>query len=202
MCLFLLGAFVGSAFPEFGNKEKTGNYLLLPASTFEKVFTQFLIHFVFGILFFVLLFWIDAHLARWTMLHRESVQSGRVVIEQFQFLKLFGEHDLSVLDKVFCGAFTFSIGTFLFAVRLFFRRFALVKTVICGVGLFFFQYCLLSLFSHLFYPEKTSGFNIELDIYKTILNLENIQLFVYTIFYFAWLFFLPLAYFKLKEKQL
>jgi hypothetical protein len=204
LCLLVLGAFIGKAFPEFNDNVKTGNYLLLPASSFEKALAQFLIYFVLGSLLFVLFFWIDAHLVRWSMQLKESVQSGRVVIEPLQFSAIFKEMGAirTLWDKLFCVTLIFSTGTFLFSVRLFFKHYALVKTVICGVGLFFFIICLLSFFSHLFYPEKTSGLGMELLSYKTSLNLENIQIFFYGITYFAWLFFLPLAYFKLKEKQL
>src|SRR5665647_263187 len=43
MCLFGLGTFVGSAFSELSNKVKTSNYLLIPASTFEKFLCQFVL---------------------------------------------------------------------------------------------------------------------------------------------------------------
>jgi hypothetical protein len=183
---------------------KTGNYLLLPASTFEKVLTQFLINIVLGSILFVLLFYLDIHLARWTMQLKESVQSGSVVIEEFQVSMLYkGVGATNTFwGKLFFVMFIFSTGTFLFSVRLFFQRFALVKSIICGIGLLFFAFCLLVLYSHLFYPEKVEGFNLSLNDYEVCIGVTNYQMFVYTIFYFAWLFCLPLAYFKLKEKQL
>ena len=60
---------------------------------------------------------------------------------------------------------------------------------------------LFVMFSHIFYPNQTHGFDIALKTYRIAKNLNNAQLFVYLIGGLSWLFFLPLAYFKLKEKE-
>jgi hypothetical protein len=192
-----LGAFIGDAFNDLNSKTKTANYLLLPASIFEKILSQFLIRFVFGSCLFLLLFRVDAYLARATVMHEELVKYDIVPFHYSMLSEWVGDGFM-----LFSVMLTVSIETFLFAVRLFFRRFALVKTLITGFVLFFLGVCCFPLFSHLFYPAETQGFDVKLPIYIVFGdNIENIKLFVYCIAFFAWLFLLPLAYFKLKEKQ-
>jgi hypothetical protein len=83
---------------------------------------------------------------------------------------------------------------------LFTKRFALVKSSIALGVLIFALTCCLVLFSHLFYPE-TKGFDIELQKYEPYRGIDNLFLFYSSIAALVWLLFLPLAYFKLKEKQ-
>jgi hypothetical protein len=201
MCSFGLGAFIGNAFPDLNDKIKTANYILYPASTFEKVLSQFLMYVVFGSLFFLGMFWIDAHLARWTMFLKESVQTGEYVIGSFKYSMILENNmPIETAAKILVILLIWNIGVFLFAARLFFRRFALVKTVITGIALFALGACLMVLFSHLFFPE-TNGFNIESRGYKVVGEIYNVMIFAYAL-ELSWLFFLPFAYFKLKEKQI
>jgi hypothetical protein len=199
-CIMGLGAFVGDAFNELNSKTKTGNYLLLPASTFEKVLSQFVIRFVFGICLFLWLFWVDAYLARETMMHTKAIQAGEYVITPFHYSTFF-QPDMTLGFRLFFGMVCVSIGTFLFAGRLFFGRFGLIKSIIAGFGLFFLAACSMVLLSHLFYPAETVGWAVEFTDYNVFEDTTNFEIFTYSIFYFAWLFLLPLAYFKLKEKQ-
>ena len=194
-----LGAFIGNAFPEWNDKIKTGNYLLLPASTFEKLLSQFLIYIVFGTFCFFLLFWIDAHLAQWTALGMESAQERGVVIHDFQFSMLYSQID-ELRMQLLITMFIITNGLFLFTARLFFKRFALVKSIITGAVIFYLCMCCFVLFSHIFYPE-TTGFNIELPNYEVIGDVHNFEIFFFVLAYSLWAFLLPLAYYKLKEKQ-
>jgi hypothetical protein len=102
--LFALGAFVGCVFPDFSDKVKTGNYLLLPASTLEKMLSQVLIYIVFGSICFLLIFWVDAHLARWTVQQGEFFQIHNIVIDKFQYASIYNiiteGTNISVLDKL------------------------------------------------------------------------------------------------------
>ena len=200
LLLLALGAFIGNAFPEWNDKIKTGNYLLLPASTFEKLLSQFLIYIVFGTLSFFLLFWVDAHLAQWTALGMESVQEKGVIIKDFQFSMLYLGMDDAPNARWGVTIGIATIGLFLFTARLFFKRFALVKSIIAGVAIFFLGMCCFVLFSHIFYPE-TTGFNVELPSYKVMENWYNLEIFASALAYSLWAFLLPLAYCKLKEKQ-
>jgi len=78
---------------------------------------------------------------------------------------------------------------------------AVLKTVILGAGLFFLIFCFLVIFSHIFYPEITHGFEIYIPEYKISDRFTNMETYIYSIGALSWIFFLPLAYYKLKEKQ-
>jgi hypothetical protein len=204
--LLPLFAFFGSTFPELSDKIKTGNYLLLPASTFEKFFSQFLIYIAGGTAVFLLLFWADAHLARWTLFLYEPVRSGQLVIEPFRFSMLFHfDGDNGNWDRILYILVACSAGTFMFAARLFFQRFALVKSAIAGSVLAFLLFICMTALSHLFYPNDVTGLNsspIFFPVYDVIEGVTNIAVLFYFITCCCLFFFLPLAYFKFKEKQL
>jgi len=200
--LMALGLFVGSAFPAFSEKPATANFLLFPASHFEKLLTQFLLYYVAGAIIFVFVFWVDAHLARLSLLNLEDVRTGKWVIVPFSYGNIFQTFAFKKIEY-FCHflIIIFSSGGFLFTTRLFFRRFALVKSIISGVILFLSTSVFLVLFSHLFYPEITKGFNIAPIEYSGLWGVSNYLLLVDSLFAIILIFFLPLAYFKLKEKQ-
>ena len=197
--LSLLGLefFTGSAFPELSNKIKTGNYLLLPASTFEKTASQILTYVVFGSIFFLLIFWVDAYLAKRTILHiyPERLEATIVNFRYLEMLKAMPT--LSIGDKYQIAMSAVFDVSFLFTARLFFKRFAVVKSFIALLAVKFVHSCYMVLFSHVFYPGIT---NTRLPIYDLTSGISNID-FYYRLFYSLWIFFLPLAYYKLKEKQ-
>ena len=194
VCAYGLCILAGSVFPEFNNKIKTGNYLLLPASALEKILSQVLIYIVFAILSVLLIFWIDTCLARWSMLQIVGQRSG-FVIEKLHYSMLFQTMNNTIIYIVI------SIGLFLFTARLFFKRFALIKSIILLIVIILLIRCGLTLLSHIFYPENTRGFDIGLPLYKLTSGLSNIELYWRIIFYLTWIFSLPIAYYKLKEKQ-
>ena len=204
LSLMALGAYTGSVFPSFSEKPTTANFLLFPASCFEKLLSQFLFYFVAGIIIFALLFWVDAHLARLSLSNLESVRSGKWVIEPFSYSMIFYiRQGHSILDSGLQWIVIFSMICFLFTARLFFNKFGLAKSIISGIIIVLSGICLLVLCSHLFFPEKTQGFEISPVFYNTnFFNVENGVLFIYSLCVIVCLFFLPLAYFKLKEKQL
>lgn len=194
-----LGVFVGTAFPELKNKISTGNYLLLPASTFEKFLSQFLIRFVIGSIVFLLIFWVSAHLSRFTALRIADLRMWTANIESFNF-SMLSDTLVSNNEKYLIVTLPLSMLAFMFAGRLFFKSQTIVKTLSAGVVISFTITCFVVLMSHIFYPE-TKGFNIELPTYRLFKNVYNTQYLAYVISYTGWIFFLLIAYFKLKEKQ-
>ena len=192
MGLLALAFFIGNSFPELNSKTKTANYLLLPASTFEKLLTQALIYIILGTIGYILFFWIDAHLARWTVLLKPSVQS----ITPFSYTELWTEE----FPNIFLVAVT-SIVLYLFSIRLFFRRYALIKSIITLFGLFLLWMACMVAFSHLFYPE-TEGIRINLSSYKVYKDVYNVEIYSYILACCVCLSSILLAYFKLKEKKL
>ena len=196
VCAFALCAFEGSVFPEFGNRIKTGNYLLLPASALEKIVSQFLIYIVLGTLFFLLIFGIDTYLARWSALQMEFVLRSGITIEKFHYSMLS-----RITDNPDSYMMIISTGLFLFTSRLLFRRYASIKSIILLIALILLLRCGMTLLSHIFYPDETVGFDITLPQYELASGLYNIQLYWNILIYSTWVFFLPFAYYKLKEKQ-
>ena len=83
---------------------------------------------------------------------------------------------------------------------IFFKRFALVKTIISLVALSAIFWCIMVVFSHLFYPEII-GFTVYFNSYYLTTDITNFLIWICSISFLSWLFFLPLGYFKLKEKQ-
>jgi hypothetical protein len=98
------------------------------------------------------------------------------------------------------GFSLFSLGTFAFAARLFFKRFAVVKTILLVGALILLFLVGMIILSHLFNPE-TRGFEVKLEDIVLGKDLSSMKLLVYYIVSLSWLFFLPLGYFLLKEKQ-
>ena len=200
MGLVGVGAFVGTAFPELTDKIRTSNYLLQPGSIFEKFLVQFLIRFVICFSLFLLIYYIDAYLAKFTAVRMESVKEKGIVIDNFK-MNMILESVKPLRDKfMFVFAF-FSFGTFLFTSRLFFRRFALVKSIISGAVLICLFLLGMVLLSHLFFPDITHGFEIQIEQYQIVPGILSTLFLIYLFAFSTWLFLLPLGYFKLKEKQ-
>lgn len=214
MCLFGLGAFVGSAFSELSSKIKMSNYLLMPASTFEKFLCQFFIRAVVGTVIFLFIFWVDTHIARIAVLSHIKNNLGQLAgPEKYKYIEKFHYSMLLIKSnyppatnwRLFEGIGTiliaFSLGMFLFSVKIFFRKLGLIKTGISLVATLYLLMVLMICFSHLFYPE-TKGFDIANIDYMLSNGYSSSEIFRYSIGYLAPLFLLPLGYFKLKEKQL
>ena len=201
--MFMLASavFIGSSFPDLSSRKSTCNYLILPSSILEKYLVQCLIRlFIFiplAIFLFILITYISKSIAT-----QINIFQGRFFeIEKFDIIDFIQGNNTS-LDTFFLCIAIFSLATFFFSARLFFKRFALVKTVFLGAGLIFLFLCSMVLMSHIFYPE-THGFDIRLNdiILNERLKLSNTMLYVYFIAGLSWIFFLVFGYYKLKEKQ-
>ncbi|MGQ8338121.1 hypothetical protein ACUNWD_16335 [Sunxiuqinia sp. A32] len=195
-----LGALIGNSFPALKNQIKTSSYLLYPGSTFEKFMVQFVIRIVLLIPIAFGLFWIGTHLAKATMflVHQPGTDPNNIIDFNYSYLL---EDVPTLLDKTFVVFSIFSFATVLFAGAVWFKRFSLVKTLII-TGLMFGVYLLTFVFfSHIFFSDKVVGFDIYINQYKVAKDLHNIQVLLYSVGVLSWLFLLPLAYFKLKEKE-
>lgn len=199
--LFALGAFVGAAFPAFSNKKTTRAYLLTPASTLEKYTAQLFGRVIVSSLVFLLLFWISAQLARFTAIH--SVKTGEMppLIDVFSYSGLWDRIQKDTFIAWFFPFLLLSIGMYLFAVRLFFNKAGLLKTVLSLFGVIFSIVGLMVLFSHVFYPAETMGWSMKATEYKITKQLSNNEFYTIIITSVSWLFFLVFGYFKLKEKE-
>ena len=200
LCLAAIGFFIGTSFPELNNKIRARNYIQLPGSIFEKTLVQFIIRFIISIFTLIVIFWVMANLALLTVIQFGYVKINGNEINHLDYSSMISNFaSLKQRVGIFIGIFSF--GTFIFAARLFFMKSAVLKTVILGAGLFFLIFCFLVIFSHIFYPEITHGFEISIPEYKISDRFTNMETYIYSIGALSWLFFLPLAYYKLKEKQ-
>ena len=215
MGLFVLGGFITTAFSDLSNKVKTSNYLLIPASTFEKFLSQFFIKIVIGTAIFLFVFWVDAHLARAVALsqmqgpnHEPATANAANGIAKFHYsMFLIKDQYPTVTYWKFAEGLAmimgiFSIGLYLFSSKLFFKKKGSIKSPILLIVGFYIVINLMVMFlynnySYLF--TKVAADNIE---YKLQNGYTNIEILKFSIAYFAPLFLIPLGYFKLKEKQL
>jgi hypothetical protein len=161
---------------------------------------QFLIRIVIFIPIALLIFWISAHLAKASLIPDPKIGfDPEVSISDFSYASLFNLLYYKDIAPILFGIF--SGYSLLFAGSVYFKRFAIPKTLIFfGIIVGIVALCFI-VFSDLFFPDSVENANITFPIYKINSDTENIKMFFYIIFGCPWLFFLPLAYFKLKEKE-
>ena len=195
-----IGVVIGTSFPALSNQIKTSNYLLSPGSTLEKILVQFVIRIVLFVPLALIIFWIGTHLAKATLVPDLERGFDPARIADYHFKDLF-QYIQGFRDQLIVVLSIFSTASVLFAGSVYFKRFALIKTLIVSGATVFLVVCSFVLFSHILFPSSTHGFDVAEIDYKINNNLYNIQLAVYLLGGLSWIFFLPLAYFKLKEKE-
>ncbi|HQK40763.1 MAG TPA: hypothetical protein PLO52_11695 [Flavobacterium alvei] len=208
--MMYVGVIIGSAFPDLSDKIKTSHYLLTPGSTFEKVALQFLIRIVLFVPIALGVFWIGICLAKASLIpeivNYNSVEQlmDPALIPYFDYVFLITQTNGKIWDTwqilfVFFGLFSY--GIYLFAGATYFKRYALVKTIIASVVILMASITFSVGLSHIFNPEETHGFNTELNEFEITNYLTSIELYMVSLSLFSWLFFLAIGYFKLKEKE-
>jgi hypothetical protein len=201
--MMAVGVIIGTAFPDLSDKIKTSNYLLNPGSTFEKVMLQFLIRIGLFVPIALVIFWITIRLAKASLLPGISGLDP-AVIPYFDYVFLITKTNGKIWDTwqtVFVIFLLFSYGIYLFAGATYFKRYALVKTVIASVVILFISISFSVLLSHIFYPQETHGFNSKLNEFAVTDHLSSIELSLLALSLLSWMFFLAIGYFKLKEKE-
>ncbi len=218
ICIIGLLALVGSAFAGFSSKTSTLNYLQMPASTFEKYLCQFVIFVLAGTILFFVIFWIDAHLARFVVLINLKYSNGEIMgAEKYEYIEQFSYNTMVLKRLEHISLYngikywnelimpfiaTFSIGMYLFNVKVVFKKAGLIKSALTLVIFFSLAFILLTLLSQMFFPE-TKSFNISHRLSYTLINgLANIDIWLSSLVCISPFFIIPFGYFKLKEKQL
>jgi hypothetical protein len=197
----VLAIIIGSAFPDFGNKVTTANYILLPASPLEKFVSQFLLKVVLPSALIVTVFWLDTYWARFFASFGKTGRGAQVMIEKFSYSNIFREMDTTKEWLAVCCSIL-SLISFMFSTRLFFKKYAAIKTFITGILLFFGFMGIFALFSLIFYPETTSWREpFAFKGYEICENLSNGVLYGICLASVSWIFFLLTGYYKFKEKQ-
>jgi hypothetical protein len=190
---------VGTSFPSLRTSQKSINYLLLPASNLEKVMVQGFFRIIVFIVLFIPLYWMSFKLS----------YGIYGLFEWDNFLEVapiglfdFSEKKLLVLDVCAIIFSIISLASFLFVGAVYFKKYAVFKTILAFGILVFMWFLLMVLFSHIFYPSSSRDFfRIHFDDYKINKGLEGSQLLAYIFGIASSLFLLPLAYFKFKEKE-
>ncbi|NLT03838.1 MAG: hypothetical protein GXY09_08250 [Bacteroidales bacterium] len=177
-------------------------FLLLPASTFEKYLSAFLIRFVGGFILTLLIFWVCANLARLTV--QLTPQYGYAAERGFAYepfsYYLFTNPESGLGKQLWLNVFSLlSSGAFFFVVPLFFRKLPLLKTALLYVTILFGLITLSVGLSHLFFPE-TSGFDIALTDYRIFHDMDAFEYLFNVLLSTAFPVLLVIGYFKLKEK--
>ncbi|KFC57742.1 hypothetical protein FEM08_34570 [Flavobacterium gilvum] len=200
--MMAVGVVVGTAFPDLSNQIKTSNYLLCPGSSFEKLMVQFLLRIGLFVPIALGIFWIVIRLAKASLTPGESgLDLSLIPYFEFRFLVSNYKNELDDIWKILFMIFGFlSYGIYLFAGTTYFKRYALIKTVIVSVVLWGTSVLFVILLSHIFYPEN-HGFGIILRDFVITEHLDSSQMFALLFSLFSWMFFLAIAYFKLKERE-
>ena len=187
------------SFPALSGKKSTMNYLLLPASVFEKYLLEFFIRVVLGFIALLLIFYSMAYLAtiiyeahlnfRFADIverHQHSIYIERGTLNA-NFIEIQSDSDaIIVAMKRFMVIFWITICLCMFSVRTFFNRFSFVKTgAIIYAGTFFFIYLL-----------ATIGIGSAYKHSETVLWIANSALILTAIVC------LILGYYNLKRKRI
>lgn len=197
--LFALGAWIGSSFPAFNNKNTMRSYLMAPASTFEKYTAQILGRIIISSILFLIIVWIDARFARFTILH--TVKENIPNIEKFTYSGIIERIKMDPFTSWSVPIFSLSLGAFLFSVRIYFRKQGLIKTLMALAVVMFAIYLLFIIFTQIFYPELRL-FEIKANDYYITDKFKNSEILTMVILTLSGLLLPVLGFFKLKEKEL
>lgn len=202
--IMAVGVVIGTAFPDLKDKIKTTNYLLIPGSTFEKLLVQFVIRIGLFVPIALGLFWTVLRLVKASLVSDLAKGFDVSKIPYFNFRMLITNSNNNQLIDTWLILFmifgVFSYGSYLFAGTTYFRRYALIKTVIFSAIVFGISILFMMMLSSVFYPQ-TEYFKIQLQPIQVTENLDSFKIAALGLTLFSWMFFLAIAYFKLKEKE-
>ncbi|WP_308991401.1 hypothetical protein QLS71_005130 [Mariniflexile litorale] len=196
---------VGTSFPLLKNKKSAISYLMLPASVFEKFLIQFVIRIVCFVILFIPLFWLNfkiadsfSNLFEWGL----KIQVGE--FELFEAFKISNNGFRKAIDLIAALGGLFTLAAFLFTGATYFKKYALFKTILSFSATIAFVFLLFMVCTMFFFPEKfdLGRSPVNLEDYRISKHFINIQLYIYIMGIVSSFFLLPLAYFKLKEKEL
>lgn len=204
--LLILAFYIATSFAVMKAKINRNMFLQLPASTLEKYLYTFLIRVVAGFGLFLLVFWMDAQLARLTY---EYIPMGNLT-QYFKHGILIKpepfNYDMIISggreDKLILPFAIIAIATFLFACPLFFRRLQLLKTIFTFFAGLFLVICLCVVLTHLFYPLEIKGYNMSMKTIWITKTFNNQALAIFLLSCLSSPFFLLIGYFRLKESTL
>jgi hypothetical protein len=208
--LFTVGSFYASQyFRELGSRSKGINFLLVPASAFEKVLCSLLYSVVLFFVVFTAAFYLVDILMVWIAQNFVSDipypadQKGLLNVFEAAKIHISPETTVNILWIYFTLQSVFLLGS------VYFEKYSFIKTVIAGFVLFFLLFCFVYfLYDLMPKGDYTSGL-LTSYVIKThgkedyLVQLPGWfgQLLYYLFMYGTAAFLYIVTYFRLKEKQ-
>ena len=189
---------IGTGFPELRTKSKTIYFLTIPASIFEKYLVQFFIRIICFTIIYHILFWVSLKFAH--HFYMLTDYNKHYIIYDYSIFSSIKQAAPQVMYLIVL--FIITLCLFLFAGSAIYRKHALFKTVFSVMTFLFGIYILLLIYSHIFNPEVTHGFYPELQPRNVYQEYNTMVILMIAISCITNILLLPLAYFKLKEKEL
>jgi hypothetical protein len=205
LSLFAVGTFYASQyFRDLGSRAKGINFLLVPASTFEKILCSIL----YTVIFFFVTFTAVFYLVDVLMVTVANTFAGAdaTVTNIFEviFFKFSGDSTVKFLFFFFSVQSAFLLGS------VYFEKYSFIKTVISGFVGFFIFFCLMYLLYDFLLPRGEyhngllTSYRVHIDgvndrlveVPRWIGNMFSI-LVMYVIAPYLWI----VTYYRLKEKQ-
>jgi hypothetical protein len=208
--LFAVGTFYASQyFRDLGSRAKGINFLLVPASAFEKLLCSLL----YTVVLFFVVFTLAYYLVDIVMVNiangiygSQSNASKASVVNMFKvnLLRFNSDSSLNFLLMFFSVQSAFLLGS------VYFEKYSFIKTIISGFVGCFILFCLMYLLNEKLLPEGDypRGFLTAYRVYVDGVNDPLVQvprwigevfrfLLMYAIAPFLWI----VTYYRLKEKQ-
>jgi hypothetical protein len=205
LSLFAIGTFYASQyFRDLGSRAKGINFLLVPASSFEKLLCGFL----YTVLFFFVAFTGVFYFVDYLMITISNTFGGtnESLINVFDVFLIRANNDpgVSLLTFYFLVQSAFLLGS------IYFEKYSFIKTIISGFVVFFLLFCLVYFLYDFFLPrgEYNSVFLTSFRVVSdgTTDHLVNVPAWIAKVFSFLVMYAMApflwmVAYYRLKEKQ-
>lgn len=202
--LFISGIIIiSTSFPELKEVKRTIYYLLIPASTLEKFLVQFLIRIVAFISFYFLSFWLSLKLANVFYLNTDFKK--HYILDDFGVFSYFDKiGHLQDLNSSLGLYLIIAITLFVFTGATVFKKFAPAKTLLAFSIVILSIYLILLIYSHLFIDSQGLNWFVPNIRTRSIgkYNTDSGLILTATICCITSIIALPLAFYKLKEKQI
>lgn len=209
LSLFAVGTFYASQyFRDLGSKAKGSNFLLVPASAFEKLLCGLL----FTVLLFFVVFTASFYFVDGLMVALSNSLSGpegpagkAPVINIFKVIILRFNRDSTINFLLFF----FSVQSAFLLGSVYFEKYSFIKTIISGFVAGFILFCLMYFFNEMLPPgDYPRGFLTAYRVRVDGVNDHLVQvpdwigqvfrfLAMYAVAPFLWI----VTYYRLKEKQ-
>ena len=209
LSLFVVGTFYASQyFRDLGSRSKGINFLLVPASSFEKLLCSLLYTVVLFFVVFVAAFYLVDILmvAIANSLPADAASEKPTVINVFKIALVRFNRDSTINFLLFF----FSVQSAFLLGSVYFEKYNFIKTIISGFVGCFILFCLMYFFSQELLPDGdySSGFLTAYRVHVDGVNDRLVQvpgwigevfrfLLMYAIAPFLWI----VTYYRLKEKQ-